>query len=299
MLLPALVVTQLPGGPSTSGGQGASGAPLRLHAEEGLERLAEILTGDSMAWLSFPGIGDLRPSPSDTIDVWLVRDLASLAQHRLGQPEEWVAGLAVPEERRIALRVGSDFEDAAGLRGIFRHELAHLALHEATGGHHPTWLGEGYAQFAAGLWGWDEAWQLRLVFFREGGGSLRDLDLRFRRQPLEVRLGYLLSYTAVHELAAMGGEAGLAALFARLRAGDSFDAALRRVFGVTEEQFETRWKRGVLDRYGWVYVLSRAGLFWVAVSILLFAVTARRVRQDRRRLEALRAEEMENENPAP
>jgi predicted SprT family Zn-dependent metalloprotease len=264
------------------------GLPVRLHTEEALQGIGERLVRDSLAWRPFPGIGRLADVAPDTLDLWIVRSLASGPPEGLRTPEPWVAGVAQPGKSRVALRVGEGMEGLAGLPVVFRHELAHLALHAATGGNHPAWLTEGYAQYASGGWSWDEAWQLRLVFFRGGGATLRDLDLRFRRQELDARLGYLLSYTVVHELAAMGGEPGLRALFTRLRERDSLDQALRRVYGVTEEQLERRWKRTVLDRYGWLYMISRAAVFWVGVSVLVLVVTVRRARQDRKRLEALR-----------
>jgi len=46
-----------------------------------------------------------------------------------------------------------------------------------------------------------------------------------------------------------------------------------------------------VDRYGWLYLLSRAGLFWLGVTALVLFVALRRSRRDRRRLDALRASE--------
>lgn len=278
------------GGTTAAHEQGAP-LPLRIHVDAGLEGVAGLVATDTIAWRPFPGIGRLQDIRADTVELWLVREWGPGLPERLRRPEAWVAGVADPERGTIALRSGSNQELLPRLRAVFRHELAHLALHHATGGNSPRWLAEGYAQYASGLWGWEEAWQLRIVFFRRGGAALRNLDLRFRREPPEVRLGYLLSYTVVHELAALAGERGLAAFFARLRHGDSIDQGLRSVYGLTLEQFETRWRRSVLDRYGWLYLVSRATVFWFAVTCLVLFVSLRRARQDRRRLSALRAAE--------
>jgi hypothetical protein len=73
--------------------------------------------------------------------------------------------------------------------------------------------------------------------------------------------------------------------------GDSQDLAWRRVYGLTQEQFERRWRSTVMDRYGWLYLLTRAALFWLLITVLVLVVGVRRVRRDRRRLEAMREEE--------
>ena len=104
-------------------------------------------------------------------------------------------------------------------------------------------------------------------------------------------MAYLLSYTAVQELASISGEPGLRAFLAGLESGESTDQAFRRVFGLTEAQFEERWEDTVQARYGLLYTLSRAGAFWLVVSILVVWVASRRRRRDRERLEAMRAAE--------
>ena len=131
---------------------------------------------------------------------------------------------------------------------------------------------------------------------RSGSGSLRDVDLRFRSNPEEIRLAYLLSYTVVQELHNLGGDAGISALFGSLRNGDSLDVGLRGVYGLTQEQFERRWRATVMDRYGWLYLLSRAALFWLLITVVVLTVGLRRMRSDRQRLEEMRERERETES---
>ncbi|MFQ5888445.1 MAG: peptidase MA family metallohydrolase [Gemmatimonadota bacterium] len=264
--------------------------PVRWHAGEDLARLAERIAADPAVWRPMPGIGPAVPG-DDTVDVWLVRELAGLEGIGLGRSERWVAGVADPATGRIALRAGRELASVPDLRRVLRHELAHLSLHGATRGNYPRWLSEGYAQYAAGEWRRDEAWRLRFAFLRGGAESLRRISLRFQGSADEARLGYLLSYTAVHRLLEYGGEGGLRALFARLKEGDDIDRALRVVYGVTEEQFERAWRKRVLDRFGWLYVLSRASLFWLAIALFVMWLALRRARRDRDRLEELRATE--------
>ena len=279
--------------PGMVAAQDVEGAPpsVRLRGPPELQDLGQALVLDPATWRSFPGIGTLRQAGVDSLDIWLTPRLDRDVPADMRRSEPWVGGVADPGGRRIVLRTGPALSGPGGLRGVLRHELAHVALSAATGGNYTRWLTEGYAQYAAGEWGWEEAWQLQSTFLRGGAASLRTIDLRFRTHPVEARMGYLLAYTAVHELAALGGEPGLRALFGRLQAGLGLDEAIWRTYGIRAEEFERRWKRSLVDRYGWLYVLSRAGVFWAAVTGLVLLVALRRARRDRRRLAILRAQD--------
>ena len=294
-LLIGALVAAVPGATPGMSVPQSSELDFRVRAEEGLEGIARSIVTDAGTRADFPGLGPPEAWIRDTIDLILLRDLSTLQEEGFGPPERWVAGLADPPGLRIALRAGTELETLATLRTVFRHELAHLLVHAASGGGAPRWLHEGYAQFASGAWGFDDAWRIQIALFRTGSGSLRDVDLRFRSNPEEIRLAYLLSYTVVQELHSLGGDAGISALFGALRDGDSLDAGLRSVYGLTQEQFERRWRATVMDRYGWLYLLSRAALFWLLITVVVLTVGLRRMRHDRRRLEEMR----ERERQAP
>ncbi len=291
-VLAAMVALAL--GAVPAAGQVAPGAPARVHVlgDSELSDLGARLVSDRAVWKALPGIGTLPDVGIDSLELWLTSDLGSGVPEGLRHPEPWVAGTADPSGARIALRTGPGLNGPRGLRSVLRHEIAHIGLGAATAGNYPRWLTEGYAQYASGEWSWEDAWHLQSAFLRRGATTLAEIDLRFRRHSTEARMGYLLSYTAVHELAQLGGEAGLAAVFRRLREGASFEEALRLTYGITADDFEVRWKRSLVDRYGWLYLLSRAGVFWLAVTGLVLFVALRRSNRDRTRLEELRAEDL-------
>lgn len=271
----------------------APGSPLEWRAAPGLEGSARALAGRRGLAAPLPAIGPpeaflagSRPT------VYLLRDLACLGAHGLARPQpDWVAGVASAEGGFVALRADPARGDLRELGTVFRHELAHLALSAATGDRAPRWLQEGYAQYASGSWNWREAWRIRLALLFRGEDPLRELRLGFPGNAEGARLAYLLSYTAVSELVRMAGEPGLAAFFAELREGATLDGALRRVYGLSLHRFEERWRERTEARYGWLYLLSRASVFWVAVTLLLLWMGWRRRRRDRRRMEALREAE--------
>ncbi len=255
--------------------------------DPGLEELAATLAADRWAFGAMPGIGPPVAELDGGLTVWLVSEFEGRTDLPVAGPEPWVAGYALPAERLILLRAVSAEGGLTPMRQVLRHEIAHLALHAATGGNVPRWLDEGYAQYVAGAWSAEDAWRLRFLFLR-GEGALGEISLRFPRQEESAQLAYLLSYTAAAELIAVAGEIGIERVFERLRAGERFDAALRGVYGITADQFEQRWRRTVASRYGWLYVLSRASVFWVALTTALLLLGWRRRRYNRLRWEALR-----------
>jgi len=84
-----------------------------------------------------------------------------------------------------------------------------------------------------------------------------------------------------------GGERGLAPLMANLPQAESFDAALRATYHVTEGDFEQRWQRDVASRYGWLSWLAAMGFFWLAIGAVLAALLGLRRRRDQAKRQLL------------
>lgn len=265
--------------------------PVRWRVGPGLEPLARSLATDSVVFAPLPGIGDPATVFSDSLTIYLVRDLDTLASPGSVVREEWVAGFADDERMTIGVRAQEAESGIRGIRAVLRHELAHLALSRATAGRAPRWLHEGYAQLVSGSFDAGEAWRLRFYFLSAGGGTLDRLTVGFPRGEQSARTAYLLSYTAVQELYRRGGSAGLRRFFEGLRGGATVDGAMRQVYGVTLAQFEEQWKESVSDRYGWLYLISRATFFWSVIAVAVLVIWWIRRKRDRERMEELRREE--------
>lgn len=270
---------------------GADPPPVRWRAGPGLDALADRLARDSALFAPFPGIGDPSDVFQDSLTIYVVRDLDSLSAPGSVVREDWVAGFADADRMTVGVRAGEAETGIGGIRRVLRHELAHLALSRAAGGRAPRWLHEGYAQLASGSWSAGQAWRLRFYFLRAGGGTLDRLTVGFPRREESARTAYLLSYTAVQELYRRGGAPGLRRFFARLRDGTTVDGAMRDVYGVTLAQFEEQWTESVSDRYGWLYLVSRATFFWSLVAVAVLVIWWIRRKRDRERLEELRRQE--------
>ena len=231
----------------------------------------------------FPGIGALPDRPIRIILAPTREKYDSLTRGRLPL---WSEGAAFPDAGTIVLLSNRPTVQQSALR----HELAHLALRWHVGRYVPLWFEEGYAAVAAQEWDRLDALRLNWQLARGVRMDLDEVDRALRGARGDAETGYALATTAVLLLERWGGDRGLEPLLANLRSAESFDAALRTTYHVTEGDFELRWQRDVGSRYGWLSWLAALGFFWLAIGALLVALIGLRRKRDRRKRAALDAE---------
>ncbi len=272
--------------------EGQSGAPMRLdagrltfvHYPED-ERLARSLASAALANDTFPGL----PRPLERVLVAIAPD-ARIFRSWVGPgAPEWGAAIAFPESRRIVIH-GRDAGARAGDPvATFRHELAHLALHEALGNLPPRWFDEGYASFAAGEWGRDEVLAASVALVLRRVPSIDSLDNYFTGGAQRAEEGYALAHRAVAELAAIDATRGLSLFFAYWKETESMDRAVRQAYGLTLADFDQRWRDRTRRRYGGLALTADFALLGLLGGVTLLPLWLARRRRNRRRLEGLRA----------
>ncbi len=241
-------------------------------------RLAVELAGVAGAPTEWPGLGRVAPTPLRLVVVPDGRRLDSLT---LGRAPRWGAAVALPGPRTIVIR--ADGED---LPRTLRHELAHLALHEAVRVRVPLWFDEGYAGWAAGEWERLGALELNLAVARGALPSFRELDGSLRGTATSADAAYALAVSAVTDLARRNPTGTLEPLLGRLAAGEDFEAAVLATTGLTPERFEESWQQSVRRRYG-VSTWVLAGGGWALVAVAVLGLVHFRRRADRARRAAL------------
>ena len=225
--------------------------------------------------VSWPGLGRREPGPLRLIVVAPGGRLDSLSRGRF---PPWSAGLAYPSARTIVVRWrGSD------AFAVLRHELAHLALHDAVHSRLPLWFDEGYASWAAGEFSRLQHLNVNLAVLRGRIPNFDVLDRGLRGPPVTAETAYALAATAVIELARRTRGGDLKPLFVRLEEGEGFDTALRSTIGLTVDQFEVLWQRSVRRRYNLLTWIAAGGLWTLLGGLVLVAHFLRRRRDIPRR----------------
>lgn len=205
-----------------------------------------------------------------------------------GAPE-WGAALAFPQSRRIVMQGRAAGSDAGDPVEVLRHELAHLALHEAMGELPPRWFDEGYASVAAREWRREDALTANMALVLRGTPSLAQLEDAFRGGTVGAQAAYAFSYRAVTDLAALDPERGLTLFLPYWRESGSMDQGIRRAFGITLADFERRFQSQTRRRYGALALFADLSLVLFVLTLLILPFIVSRHLRDRRRLRVLLA----------
>jgi len=246
-------------------------------------RLAGSLLENAVARDTFPGL----PRPTARVRIAIAPDDARFREWSGPGAPEWGAAIAVPEEQRVVLQGQRAGSDAGDPLQVLRHELAHLALHEALGDLPPRWFDEGYASYAAGEWGREQVFETSVALLFRGMPPLDSLDDGFLGGAGRATAAYALAHRAVAELAEIDRARGLALFFQYWKETGSMERAMRSAFGLTKAGFEQRWRSNTRRRYGALALFADLSLAAGLVVFVVLPLYLARRQRDRRRLAAL------------
>lgn len=290
------------GGPLRAQAVPSSSAPsLRLDAgrftvvAEGRDaRLARTLLTAAQANDTFPGL----PRPRAHVLIAVAPNAERFRQWVGPHAPEWGAAIAIPDEQRLVLQGGRAGSDAGDPVVVLRHELAHLALHERMGRLPPRWFDEGYASVAAGEWTRDEAFETSLTMVWRTLPSLDRLEAGFFGGASEATWSYAMAYRVVSELQALDPVNGLSNFLSYWNATGSMEKGVRQAYGMTGEQFERHWKSRTRSRYGALSLVTNISAVFGLFGVILLPLYVSRRRRDRRKLEAMRAQDLAQDEAA-
>ena len=257
-------------------------------------RLARTLLTAAQANDSFPGL----PRPRAHVLIAVAPNADRFRQWVGPHAPEWGAAIAIPDEQRLVLQGGRAGSDAGDPVVVLRHELAHLALHERMGRLPPRWFDEGYASVAAGEWTRDEAFETSLTMVWRTLPSLDLLEEGFFAGASEASWSYAMAYRVVSELQALDPVNGLSNFFSYWKATGSMEKGIRQAYGMTGEQFEKHWKVRTRSRYGALSLVTNISAVFGLFGVLLLPLYISKRRRDRRKLDAMRAQDLAQDQAA-
>ena len=245
--------------------------------------LAQSLIALAIANDTFPGL----PRPTQRVLLAIAPDRRRFREWVGPRAPEWGAAVAFPDSRRIVMQGRSAGSDAGDPRAVFRHELAHLALHEYLDDLPPRWFDEGYATYAARETGRDDALAANIALALKGTPDFAQLDSEFMEGATTAQTAYALAYGAVNQLASMDTAYGLSRFFEAWKKEGTMDRAIRETYGITMAEYERRWQAQTRRRYGGLALIGDVTLGGLILLVVILPLYVARVQRDRRRMEAL------------
>ena len=256
--------------------------------------LARAMLASALRNDTFPGL----PRPRARALIAIAPDDRRFRDWIGPHAPEWGAAIAFPQLQRIIMQGRSAGSDAGDPLVVLRHELAHLALHEALGDLPPRWFDEGYASWAAGEWSREQTLATNVALVLRGMPTLDELESSFHGGAGQADQAYALSYRAVAELAALDRARGLSLFFRYWKEDGRFDRAVRRAYGMTAAGFEQHWQARTRRAYGVLALVADFTIASAVLGTLLVPLWIMRRRRDRRRMAALVAADREAERRA-
>lgn len=206
---------------------------------------------------------------------------------------EYAAGVAYSELGLVLLSLTPVHAGVeVDLEEVFRHELAHVALHDAVGGQPvPRWFNEGFAVFASGE---SSFVRMKPLMMATIGGSLiplQDLDKTFPRDETRVGVAYAEAADVLRFLVRREDQHRFRALVTELREGKAFERSVSDAYGIDLATLEYEWREDASRRYTfWPFLLSGSFLWVIGLGVFVWA-WRRRKRRDKVTLQRWAREE--------
>lgn len=224
-------------------------------AQQGLKQLERILS------LSAP----------EQLDIYVYNDTSALLQALNPAGPSWVSGHADPDLGVILVAIPAGTEQRQDIEQRIPHELAHIALYQATGlGYYnlPTWLNEGLASLVEIYPNQD--YQVLLEHATETDSLLpmQSLCNGFPRDASSALLSYAQAASFTRYLYDRFGSAKINELVNSYANGVSCENGIQSTLGITLTQLESQWRREGLKQNVALEVFQNL-LPWLALLVLI------------------------------
>ena len=228
---------------------------------EPLIAAADQAKADLEDWLGQPVLGKVRVDIARTPG-----EMETFAPEGAPYPR-YASGVAYSSIGLVLLTLAPRYpNEELNLTQIFRHELAHVALHDAVGDRPiPRWFNEGFAVMASGETSFDRVSTLWTATIADRLIPLAELDRNFPSDENKASVAYAEAADVVRFLVRREERHRFRALVRQLKDGHNLDASARQAYGVDLSTLEFEWREDVAKRYTFWPVLFSGTFVWVGV----------------------------------
>lgn len=221
-----------------------------------------------------------------------IADMAKLAPAS-APPPDYASGVAYTGMHFVLLSMlAPRGAEAVDLDEVFRHELAHVALEDATAGKRvPVWFNEGLAISLSNELVWARRQTLINATLSGTLIPLSDLDRSFPRDHHEVSVAYAQAADFMQFLRRRSDHARFVSMIERVRDGQPFERAIAAAYSSDLRKLEFQWRSDLERRFSIIPVLTGGGIIWVLVIGALVLAYVRRRRRTKAVLEKWAREE--------
>ncbi|HEY1959849.1 MAG TPA: peptidase MA family metallohydrolase [Polyangiaceae bacterium] len=256
-----------------------------------LESEADTFKNEISAWLG--------QTVLDQVQVRLARsqeDMNALAPVG-APPPRYAVGVAYSSLHLIIISLREPHTaEATDLPEVLRHELAHVALFDATQGRHvPLWFNEGFAVHASGEQSFNRLHTLWSATLSKSILPLEDLDKSFPDDNQQVSIAYAESADFVRYLLRDEDRARFGSLIERVRKGTPFDRALSDAYGDSTRILEYQWREDLDKRMSYWPMLTGSSMLWSLIVVILAVAFVRRRKKAKETLARWAKEEAEED----
>jgi hypothetical protein len=219
------------------------------------------------------------------VSVYVARtpgEMATLAPEGAPFPK-YATGVAYSQVGLILLTIAPLYPNSVhDLGETFRHELAHVALHDALEGRPiPRWFNEGFAVFASGEGSMTRLRTLWTATVADDLLPLAQLERTFPAEAVTASVAYAQAADVVRFLVRKQDSRRFAAMVRRMRRNQPFARALEDAYGTDLATLEHEWRQDVRKRYTLWPIVFSSGVVWVAMVGLVLWIWRRKRRRSR------------------
>jgi hypothetical protein len=259
-------------------------------ARQRIQRLIESADGmrtELSARLGAPVLNDVHVRIART--PW---EMTNLAPPNAPYPK-YASGVAYPEIGLILITLDPRHpNERHDVLETFKHELAHVALHDAVKGRDiPRWFNEGFAVHISGEGSLPRLQTLWTASLSGNIIPLERLEHSFPDDAILASVAYAEAADIVRYLIRTQEHYRFDGLVERIARGMSFDQALASAYGIDRVALENEWREDIAKRYTFWPVITGSTLLWVGIIGMFFWAYRRRRLRNQRTLERWRREE--------